>query len=802
MPRLVPAAAAVWLCSISLTAQSARPQPPTAPAALADAATQTVKQYCIGCHSDRGKAGGLSLASFDATRAAEHPEVSERMIRKLRASMMPPAGARRPDEATLNALRRELETRMDRWAAANPNPGWRPFQRLTRAEYARSVKDLLDVDADVTAYLPPDTMSQGFDNIADTQSSSPALPQGYLRAASQISRLAVGDRAAAPTTVTHRVLATENQMRYVEGTPFGSRGGTAFTHTFPADGQYRFQATLVRTVSGELFGNTAVFMAGKKEQLEISVDGERVTTVEVDQAMNDAGEKGLTLETPPVQIKAGPHRIAAAFVPRSIGPVDDLLAPIDQSLIDTRIGTGYGVTMAPHLQELAVAGPMTITGVSDTPSRRRIFSCKPASPGQERGCATDILRRLATQAYRGPVRDDLNDLLNFYAQARADGGDFETGIRFGIQGILANPRFVFRMEQAPQSASDVYRLTDIDLASRLSFFLWGTLPDQELLKVAGDGTLRNAAVFEKQAKRMLADPRSQALSTRFAAQWLRLQDVEKVRPDGLLYPNWDVSLTDGFVRETELFFDSVVRENRSVMDLLNADYTFVNERLARHYGIPNVTGPEFRRVTLAEPRRGLLTQGSVLLLTSVADRTSPVQRGKWVLQVLLGAPPPPPPPNVPTFDDTKGTADGRLLSVRERMEAHRSNPACMSCHRVIDPIGLALENFDVVGRYRIKDNGVAVDSTGLLYDGTAMEGPNGLRAALNKHRETFLITFAENLMTYALGRRLEAYDMPALRTIVRDAAKQNDQFGAFVSGITRSAAFQMSKRSAVESNQP
>jgi hypothetical protein len=555
-------------------------------------------------------------------------------------------------------------------------------------------------------------------------------------------------------------------------------------------------------VSGELFGNTAVFMAGKKEQLEISVDGERVTTVEVDQAMNDAGEKGLTLETPPVQIKAGPHRIAAAFVPRSIGPVDDLLAPIDQSLIDTRIGTGYGVTMAPHLQELAVAGPMTITGVSDTPSRRRIFSCKPASPGQERGCATDILRRLATQAYRGPVRDDLNDLLNFYAQARADGGDFETGIRFGIQGILANPRFVFRMEQAPQSASDVYRLTDIDLASRLSFFLWGTLPDQELLKVAGDGTLRNAAVFEKQAKRMLADPRSQALSTRFAAQWLRLQDVEKVRPDGLLYPNWDVSLTDGFVRETELFFDSVVRENRSVMDLLNADYTFVNERLARHYGIPNVTGPEFRRVTLAEPRRGLLTQGSVLLLTSVADRTSPVQRGKWVLQVLLGAPPPPPPPNVPTFDDTKGTADGRLLSVRERMEAHRSNPACMSCHRVIDPIGLALENFDVVGRYRIKDNGVAVDSTGLLYDGTAMEGPNGLRAALNKHRETFLITFAENLMTYALGRRLEAYDMPALRTIVRDAAKQNDQFGAFVSGITRSAAFQMSKRSAVESNQP
>ncbi len=798
MTRALGVCAALSLCSITLMAQTGQSGVPAASSTPGDAANQTVKQYCIGCHSERGKAGDLSLATFDVAHASDRPEVAERMIRKLRASMMPPSGARRPDEATLQALRRELETRMDKWAAANPNPGWRPFQRLTRAEYAQSVNDLLDVDVDVTPYLPPDTMSQGFDNLADAQSSSPALPQGYLRAASQISRLAVGDRGAAPTTMTHRVLATENQMRYVDGAPFGSRGGTAFVHTFPADGLYRFHATLVRTVSGELFGNTAVFMAGKKEQLVITVNGERVATVEVDQGMNDAGEKGLTLETPLVPIKAGPQRIAAAFIPRSIGPVDDLLAPIDQSLFDTRIGTGYGVTMAPHLQELAIVGPMTVSGVSDTPSRRKIFTCKPASPSQERSCATDILRRLATQAYRGPVRDDLNDLLNFYAQARADGGDFETGIRFGIQGILANPRFVFRMEQAPQGGNDVYRLTDIDLASRLSFFLWGTLPDQELLKVAGDGTLRNPVVLDKQVKRMLADARSKALSTRFAAQWLRLQDVDKVRPDGLLFANWDVSLTEGFVTETELFFDSIVRENRSVLDLINADYTFVNERLARHYGIPNVTGPEFRRVTLPEPRRGLLTQGSVLLLTSVADRTSPVQRGKWVLQVLLGAPPPPPPPNVPAFDETKGSADGRLLSVRERMEQHRANPACMSCHRVIDPIGLALENFDVVGRYRIKDNGVPVDSTGRLYDGTAMEGPDGLRNALMKHRETFLNTFAENLMTYAIGRRLESYDMAAVRAIVREAGKQNDQFGAFVAGVTKSAAFQMSKRSPVD----
>ncbi len=783
------AAAVVGLSSLGLFAQSQQ------------STTRTVKEYCVGCHSDRGKAGGLSLADFEVATSTEHPATAEKIIHKLRASLMPPAGARRPDDAALQELRRALETQMDRRAATNPNPGWRPFQRLTRAEYARAVKDLIDVDVDVTAYLPPDTMSQGFDNIADAQSFSPALSQGYLRAASQISRLAVGDRTAAPTTATYRVLATENQMRYVEGTPFGSRGGTAFVHTFPADGLYKIHATLVRTVSGELFANTAVFMAGKNELLEISVNGERAAVLEVNQAMNDAGEQGLTLATPPIAIKAGPQRIAAAFVPRSIGPVDDLLAPIDQTLIDTRIGTGYGVTMAPHLQELAIAGPVGVTGVSDTPSRRKIFTCRPAPAApaaQERSCATDILRRLATQAYRGPVRDDLNDLLAFYAQARKDGGDFDEGIRFGVQGILANPRFLFRLEQQPQTTNDAYRIADVDLASRLSFFLWSTLPDQELLRAAGEGALGNASALDRQVSRMLADPRSRALATRFAAQWLRLQDVDKVRPDGLLYTNWDASLSESFVRETELFFDSIVRENRSVLDLITADYTFVNERLARHYGIPNVTGPEFRRVTLPEPRGGLLTQGSILLLTSVADRTSPVQRGKWVLQVLLGSPPPPPPPNVPAFEDTKASADGRFLSVRERMEQHRSNPACMSCHRVIDPIGLALENFDVVGRYRIRDNGVAVDARGTLYDGTPMEGAAGLRSALLKHKESFLMNFAENLMTYALGRRVEADDMPALRAIARDAEKQNNRIGAFIAGVTRSAAFQMSRRAPVD----
>ncbi len=800
----------VWVAALGVAATSQHQAPEVRLTAFAQAtavkkpdaptaATQTVKQYCVGCHSDRGKAGDLSLASFDASRASEHPDISEKIIRKLRAGMMPPAGSRRPDEEALLALRRSLETQMDRWAAANPNPGWRPFQRLTRSEYAHAVKDLLDVDVDVTAFLPPDTMSQGFDNIADTQAFSPALPQGYLRAASQISRLAVGDRSASAATSTYQVPATENQMLYVEGTPFGSRGGTAFVHTFPADGLYKFQATLVRTVSGELFGNTAVYMAGKKELLEITVNGERAATIEVDYAMSDAGEKGLTLETPPIAIKAGPQRIAAAFVPRSVGPVDDLLAPIEFTLVDTRIGTGYGVTMAPHLQDVAIAGPLSVTGVSETPSRRKIFTCHPTAPSQERRCAGDILRRLGTHAYRGPVRDDLDDLLAIYDRARKDGGDFEEGIRFGVQGILANPRFMFRTEQTVRAANGLYRLTDVDLASRLSFFLWGTLPDEALLKAATDGTLRNPAVFDRQVKRMLVDPRSRALSTRFASQWLRLQDVDKVRPDGLLFPRWDASLSEAFVRETELFFDSVVRENRSALDLITADYTFVNERLARHYNIPNVTGPEFRRVTLPEPRRGLTTQGSILLLTSVADRTSPVQRGKWVLQVMLGLPPTPPPPDVPAFEDTKGAANGRFLSVRERMEQHRANPACMSCHRVIDPLGLALENFDVTGQYRIKDNGVTVDSNGQLYDGTEMQGAAGLRTALLKHKETFLMNFAENLMTYALGRRVEAYDMPALRAIVRAAEPQHYSIQALVAGVARSAAFQMSRPAPVES---
>jgi mono/diheme cytochrome c family protein len=777
-----------------------RPAPPRAgstpaPTAMVAAEqTRLVTSYCGTCHSERGKAGGLTLASFDAMKAHEQPEVIEKMIRKLRAGMMPPPGAKRPDPAQIDQLAAALESRMDEFAASNPNPGWRPFQRLTRAEYSKAVQDLLDLTVDVTPYLPADTQAHGFDNIADAQAFSPALLDGYLRAASQVSRLAIGDKQASATSATYRVLQVESQMRYVEGTPLGSRGGIAVVHNFPADGDYKFTSLLQRTISGELFGNTGIAMAGSNELLEISINGERAAVLEVKASMSDAYERGFEIDTPLIHVKAGPQRIAAAFVPRFVGPVDDLMMPIDHTLVDMRIGTGFGITSAPHIQDLVITGPMKVTGISDTPSRRKVFSCRPTAAAEERSCATDTVRRLATQAFRGPVSAaDMADLMKFYDQGRKD-GDFENGVRLAVQGILANPRFLFRVEQQPDvPAGSSYRITDLELASRLSFFIWGTVPDAELVKVATAGALKTNAGLDRQVRRMLADPKAEALATRFGSQWLRLQDVEKVRPDGILYPQWDQSLTESMRRETELFFASLVREDRSVLDLLNADYTFVDERLARHYGFPNVTGTEFRRVTLPPTRRGVLTQGSILMMTSVADRTSPVQRGKWVMQVMLGSPPPPPPPNVPALEETGGSKDGKVLSVRERMEEHRKNPACTSCHRVIDPLGLALEHFDVTGQYRIKDNGVPVDATGTLYDGTEMAGADGLRQALLKYKDAMLASFTESLMTYALGRRVESYDMPTVRGIQRDAARSDYKISAFVQGVVRSQAFRMSR---------
>jgi hypothetical protein len=760
----------------------------------AEAQTAMVKQYCVTCHNDRAKAGGLSLASFDAAQVVSHVDLAEKMVRKLRAGMMPPPGARRPDGTLLIDLASAIESQIDRAAALNPNPGFRPFQRTNRAEYARAIRDLLDIEVDVNTFLPPDTISNGFDNVADAQTLSPTLTEGYLRAASQISRLAVGDRNATPTSVTYKIPRAKSQMAHVDGAPVGTRGGVSEVHIFPADGEYIFKAALHYEPLGGLTGRATMSVFDLKEQIEVSIDGHRVAVLELNTRMSESDPKNnLEPGTPPIHVKAGPHRVSAAFINSFEAIPDDLVMPLENTLADVSIG--QGITLLPHMRELRIIGPATVTGLSDTPSRRKLFTCRPTNAAEETPCAREIITRLATQAFRGHVSsDDVQGLVAFYHEGRKR-SDFETGVRRALQAILASPRFLFRFEEAPATIKpgQSYRISDADLASRLSFFLWGTVPDAELLDIVSQRRLRAPGVLEKQVARMMAHPRAHALSTRFAAQWLRLQDLEKVDPDYLQYPQYDERLAESFREETERFFDSLVREDRSLLDLITADYSFVNERIALHYGIPNVTGPHFRRVTLPENRRGILGHGSILVLTSNSDRTSPVYRGKWVMEVLLGSPPPPPPPNVPELDDVKATGGGRTLSVRERMEEHRRNPTCNSCHRVIDPLGLALENYDPTGAWRIKDNEVPVDPVGVLYDGSKIDGPARLRAAILKYKDAFVLSFTESLMTYALGRRVESFDMPTIRTIVKDAAKNDDKISAFINGVVKSPAFQMGR---------
>jgi cytochrome c551/c552 len=807
--------AAAMTCSLSLAAQT-MPTPhkaaPAAPATKpamaiahktaspaqspAEPQPELVKQYCVTCHSERGKAGGLSLANFEAAHADQSADVAEKMIRKLRLGMMPPPGARRPEPAVLTQFVASLENKIDGASLAHPNPGRRPFQRLNRAEYQHSVKELLDLDVDVNAFLPPDTLSAGFDNIADVQTFSATLMEGYLRAAGRISTLAVGDRTASPSEATFKVPRTQSQMKHIDGTPWGTRGGIALNYTFAADGEYTFRVMLHGTPTGQLFGS----VASRNEQLEVSINGERVALLDIDYKISETDKNGLNLVTPRIHIKAGPQHIAAAFIQKFDGIADDLIAPIDYTLADTEYGDNAGIYILPHVRDFSITGPYRVTGVSDTPSRRKIFVCRPTAPSDEIPCARKILASLATEAYRHPANnEDIESLMEFYGDARK-GHDFEAGIKAAIQALLASPKFVFRLEATPATArpGQPYRITDNDLASRLSFFLWNTLPDAELIKLANASTLHTPAVLDKQVRRMLADPRAESLSTRFASQWLRLQDVEKIHPDALLFPSFDNDLTQSYIRETQLFFDSIVREDRNILDLLTADYTFVNERIARVYGIPNIVGEKFQRVQVPDVRRGILGQGSILMQTAVADRTSPVQRGKWIMEVLLGSPPPPPPPDVPAFDETKSaTADGKTLSTRERMEAHRKNPACNSCHRVIDPLGLALENFDTVAAWRIKDNGVTVDSNGVLYDGTKMSGPADLRAALLAKSDPLLRNFTDNLLSYAIGRRIEYFDQPTVRAIVRKAGQNGNRFSSFVLGVVNSAAFQMSTAEAV-----
>jgi hypothetical protein len=565
-----------------------------------------------------------------------------------------------------------------------------------------------------------------------------------------------------------------------------------------------FLVTLHAIPTGQLYGSTAPF----DEKVEISINGERAALLDVDRSMAQSDPNGMDMKTSPIPVRAGAQRISAAFLRTFDGPVNDNIAPIGHSIADTQIGSQYGITNMPHLRELVITGPSNPTGVSETASRRKIFSCRPTSPNEERPCAERIVSELGSAAYRRPfAATDLKTLMGFYDQGAKEGG-FEIGIRTALEAILASPHFMFRVEELPARArpGERYALGDVDLASRLSFFLWGTPPDDQLLTLARRGTLSDSAVLRAQTRRMLADPRSDALATRFAAQWLHLQDIDKVHPDALQYPNFHEQLADAMRRETELFFMSIVRENRSVLDLFTADYTYLNEELARHYGIAGVTGDDFRRVTYPDDRRsGLLGQASILTLTSHANRTSPVLRGKWVMEVLLGTPPPPPPPNVPDLEKTGDAKEGRLLTTRERMEMHRANPQCRSCHQYMDPIGLALDHFDVTGQWRIRENGAELDTRGELYDGTKVSTPAELRQALLARPIPLVRNFTQNLMAYALGRRLEYYDQPAVRRIVNQAETNGYRFSEFVVGLVKSDAFRMRRvpaASASEQDRP
>jgi hypothetical protein len=753
-----------------------------------EALTAVVRGTCATCHSERQKAGNLVLANFDVATAPANAETAEKMIAKLRAGMMPPPGRKRPGGDTLVVLAETLERLIDRAAALKPEPGTRSFQRLNRAEYQRSIKDLLTLDVDAGKWLPLDTKSANFDNIADAQTPSATLLDGYLDAASEVARLAVGDPKAGVTSATYKQPRLASQWDQVEGAPIGTRGGMAATHNFPADGEYVFTILLHAIPTGQLFGSDAPF----DEKLEVSINGERVALLDIDRWSSQADPNGLNIKTNPIPVRAGPQRVAAAFLKTFDGPVNDLMAPIGHSIADTQIGSEPGITNMPHLSDLVVTGPYNPTGVSDTPSRRRIFTCRPTAPNEARPCAEKIISRLGGEAYRRPLAaNDVKALMAFYDEGAGEGG-FEVGIRTAVEALLASPHFVFRIEETPASAKPGtrYAVNDLDLASRLSFFLWGEPPDDSLVAAARRGLLSTPAGLKAQTKRMLADPRSEALATRFAAQWLRLSDVEKVAPDALQFPDFHKQLADAMQRETELFFYSLVRENRSVLDLYNADYTYLNEALAHHYGIPGVTGPEFRKVAYPDDRRrGLLGQASILTLTSHANRTSPVLRGKWVMEVLLGSPPPPPPPGVPDLDKTAEAKEGRMLTTRERMEMHRANPQCRSCHLFMDPIGLALDNFDVTGQWRIRENGAPLDTKGDFYDGTPVSNPGELRAALLKRPEPLIRTFTGNLMAYALGRRVEYYDGPAIRRITNDAAAGGYRLGDIVLGVVSSDAF-------------
>jgi mono/diheme cytochrome c family protein len=760
-------------------------------------ASALLEDYCAGCHNPVDLDGGFAVANLNAARVEDHAEVWESVVRKLRTRTMPPQAAqRRPDAQTYERLAAWLEERLDATAVASP--GRPALRRLNRAEYANAIRELLGLNVDVADLLPPDDSAYGFDNNADLLVVSPALLERYLSAADRVSALAVGDPATAIGAKTYSVPGDHSQATHLAGLPLGTVGGMAIEHDFPLDAEYEFQVALFRNNLEGIRG------LEHPHELEIAVDGVRVLLVPVGgehepdmprdtiiTARSDATDARLKVRAP---VGAGDRTVTAAFI-RKMGAGTTRLRPFDRSNADTYESTGR-----PHVETLTITGPFEPTGVGATARRERIFTCLPATAAEEEPCAAEIVSTLARRAYRRPVdAADLDRLMPFYRDGRAQ-GSFDTGIQLALRRLLASPAFVFRIEQDPADVAPgaAFAVSDIELASRLSFFLWSGPPDDALLELAVAQRLHEPGVLEAQVRRMLRDPRAAALTENFAGQWLHLRNLETIKPNTDFFPDFDDNLRQAFKRETELFFASIVDENRSILDLLTADYTFVDERLARHYGIPNVYGSRFRRVQLPpelDVRRGLLGKGGVLMATSHADRTAPSLRGKWLLENLLGTPPPAPPANVPPLPAEAGAAP---KTMRERLDVHRANPACADCHALIDPLGFALENFDAVGAWRDIDAGGAVDASGRLPDGTALSGATDLRAALAAEPRVFASTFVEKLMIYALGRGLAAYDMPVVRGILREAEADDYRFEAVVMGVVASPAFRMRTKAGSE----
>ncbi|HMI95756.1 MAG TPA: DUF1592 domain-containing protein [Micropepsaceae bacterium] len=793
--------------------QAASPSPSSAPSAAAKPAAailapshyrEVVDTYCIGCHNGILKTASLELDKANVENPSADAAVFEKVVRKLRMRAMPPQGMARPDEATYESMVSYLETNLDRAAAAKLNPGRPAVHRLNRTEYSNAIRDLIAVDTsavDLPSLLPTDDSGYGFDNIGDVLTVSPVLLEGYLSAARKISRVAVGDRTAGPVSETYEVpkFLIQND-RMGEDLPLGSRGGLAVRHHFPLDAEYTLRIRLQRN------GYTYILGTEHERQIDIRVDGQRIRQFTVGgdykgkrplqpssfgqgdyerYLMNADGH--LELRFP---AKAGMHVLQVTFPNQNAEPEGVFQPPV----ADYSYALSYGRRdMEPAVASLTVGGPYNAKGIGQTPSRAKIFTCNPTEAKDEEPCARRILSTLARGAFRRPVTDgDVQDLLPFYQDGRK-GGTFEDGIQAGLQRILVDPEFLFRIEKDPPKAapSTAYRLSDLELASRLSFFLWSSVPDDQLLDLAQQGKLSNPEVLEQQVRRMLADSRSQALLKNFAGQWLFLRNVQQVWPNPDVFPDFDANLRDAFLKESELFFDSMLKEDHSVLDLLNANYTFVNERLARHYDIPNIYGSQFRRVQFPDSRRqGVLGEGSILTVTSYATRTAPTIRGRWMLENILGVPPPPPPANVPSLDLKKGE-NGKLLTMRQQMEEHRKNPACAACHKVMDPLGFALENFDATGKWRTNDGGNPIDASGVAPDGFPLNGPADLRKYLLSHPDQFVNTVASKLLTYALGRGVEYYDAPALRKIMRDSETGNYRWSTLILGIVKSTPFQM-----------